>query len=310
MLNLISKYPRAFAAAIVLHIIMAIVFTMNFEFTSKVIAPQEVDVVQATAVNEEQVLAELAVLKAIEAKKRRTEKDRQNKLDRDANRAKKKRLEEQRRLKKLEQNRKIELAKKKKLEKERKLSEKKTKEAVESRRVAEKASEEAQRRRVIELEKQRLAEDGRKKAEAEQKRAEEIERKSKEKALKAIEEEQRIDDAKVRKAALEAEQKRLTASRGVKTQKIVDRYVKLIIKQVQNNWRMRDVKPGSYCDVFVRLMPTGEVLQVDAKNCVGGKLFKRSVEDAVRAAAPLPLPTDKSLFSQFREIKFKFDPKD
>jgi len=38
-------------------------------------------------------------------------------------------------------------------------------------------------------------------------------------------------------------------------------------------------------------------------------LFKRSVEDAVRAAAPLPLPPDKSLFSKFREIQFKFDPK-
>ena len=154
-----------------------------------------------------------------------------------------------------------------------------------------------------------MAEEQRKKAEAERKRAEEIERKAKEKALRAIEEQQRLEDEKARQAALAAEEKRLAASRSKKVQKIVNRYIRLIEKQVQNNWRMRDVKPGSRCDVFVRLMPTGDVLQVEAKNCTGGKLFKRSVEDAVRAAAPLPLPPDKSLFSQFREIEFKFDPK-
>ena len=322
MLNLITKYPKSFAAALVLHVVMAIVFTMNFDFSSPVVTQPEVDVVQATAVNEEQVLAELAALKAIEAKKRKAETDRQKKLDKDADRAQKKREKEQRRLKELENKRKKELARKKQLDKERKIAEKKKKEADKKlkvaeekqkeadkkRRVAEKASQEAERARVIELEKQRVAEENRKKAEAEQKRAEEIERKAKESALKAIEEQQRIDDEKARQAALAEEQKRLSASRDKKAEKIVSHYTRLIKKQVINSWRMPNFKPGSRCDVFVRMMPTGDVLNVEAKNCIGGKLFKRSVEDAVRAAAPLPLPSDKSLFSQFREITFKFDP--
>jgi len=331
MFGLITKYPKSFAAAIALHIVVGIIFAVNFEFSSDEPIQPEVDVVQATAVNEEQVLAELAALKAAEAKKRKAEQDRLKKLDKEADRARQKRLNEQKRLKELEKKRKTEQAKKKKLEKERKLAEKKKKEAEKRQRVAEKkrkdaekkqkeaekkrriADEErrvAEKRRVKELEKQRVAEEQRKKAEAERARAEEIERKAKEKALRAIEEQQRIDDAKARQAELAAEERRLAASHNKKAQKIVNRYKLLIQKQVKNNWRMRNVKPGSHCDVFVRMMPTGDVLAVNAKNCVGGKIFKRSVEDAVRAAAPLPLPPDKSLFSQFREITFKFDPKE
>ncbi len=323
MLSLISNYPRSFIAALIFHVIVAFVFVVNFEFSSKVIHQPEVDVVQATAINEEQVLAELAALKAREAKKRKSEQNRLKKLNKEADRAKKKRLKEQRRLKELEKKRKKALARKRKLDKERKISEKrkdeadrkrkiaekKQKVADKNRRVAEEASKMAQQRRVIELEKQRLAEQSRKKAEDERRRAEIIERKAKEKALRAIEEQQRIEDARVRQRELAAEEKRLSASHSKKAQKIVRQYIRIIKKQIENKWNKGKSKEGSHCDVFVRLMPTGDVLQVEARNCVGGKIFKRSVEDAVRAAAPLHLPTDKSLFSQFREIMFRFDPR-
>jgi len=348
MMNLIMKYPTAFAAALLLHIVAGVIFTSNFQISDKAVIEPEVDVIQATAINEEQVLAELAALKAAEAKKRQAEHDRLTALSEDADRLKKQREKEQKRLRDLEKKRKQEQAKQKKLEKERKLAEKrqreadkkqkiadqkrrdaekkrkvaereqqeaekkrkvaerKQQEADKKRRLAEKTSREAEQRRVKELEKRRLAEEKRKKAEAEQKRAEEMERKAK---AKAVEEQQRLEDAKARQRELADEERRLAASRDKKVHKIVNRYKRLIQKQVKNNWRMRNAKPGSRCDVFVRMMPTGDVLQVEAKNCVGGKLFKRSVEDAVRAAAPLPLPPDKSLFSQFREIEFKFDPK-
>ena len=322
MLNLITKYPKSFGAALVFHVVMAVVFTANFSFIDTEMAAPEIDVVQATAINEEQVLAELAALKAIEAKKRKAEKDRQKKLDKDVNRAKKLREKEQRRLKELERKRKKEQARKKKLEKERKLAEKKKKaadknlkiaekkqkEADKRRRLAEKASREAEAVRVIELEKQHQAVEDRKRAEAEKIRAEKIERKAKERALKAIEEQQRIDDAKARQQELADEERLLAASRGKKVKKIVARYTRIIAKQVRGSWRSKNFKPGLRCDVFVRMMPTGDVLQVEAKNCNGDKRFKRSVEDAVRAAAPLSLPPDKSLFPEFRELNFKFEP--
>ena len=330
MTNLITKYPRAFALAVIFHVIAAGAFVVNFHFDQKpVITPKQVDVVQATMVDESQVQAELNKLKALEDKKRKSETDRQKKLDREAEKARKKRLQEQKKLKELERKRKKELEKKKKLEKERKTAEKKLKEedrkrklAEDKRKKAEKAAKVAEQKRLKEVERQRVAEDNRKKAEAkrkkaeaerkkaeaERKRAEEIERKAKEKALAAIEAQQRADDEKARQRLIDEENKRLQSARSKKEGKVINRYMGLIQKQVANSWREpATMKSTDSCIVFVRMMPTGDVLQVEAKKCTGDNIFKRSVEDAVRKAAPLPLPPNKSLFKHFREINFKFN---
>ena len=224
-----------------------------------------------------------------------------------------------------------ELEKKNRLEKERKNAEKKLKEedrkrklAEDKRKKAEKAAKAAEQKRLKEVERQRVAEDNRKKAEAkrkkaeadrkkaeaERKRAEEIERKAKEKALAAIEAQQRADDEKARQRLIDEENKRLASARSKKEARVIDRYTGLIQKQVANNW----IEPGNMksnysCVVFVRMMPTGDVLQVKTKKCTGDSIFKRSVEDAVRKAAPLPLPPNKSLFKHFREIEFEYKPK-
>ncbi len=344
---IIKKYPRSFAAAVALHIFLAIIFLANIEFDSEPAIPEqkEVDVVQATAVNEEQVLAELAKLKAAELAKKKKEDARVNKLERDADKAKKQREREQRRLAELEKKRKAEQKKKQQLEKEsknaeqkRKQEEKKQREAEKQRKIAEQKQKDAEKatakaekeqkaaetKRRKELEQQRIAEAQRRKAdeerkraeakkrkaEEERKRAEEIERKAKEKALRAIEEQQRREEEIERQRQMAEEQKRLKASSDKKAQKIINRYVGLIKRQVENNWRKPSTAtPGMSCDVHVRLMPTGDIITVEAKKCTGGDaIFQRSVEDAVRAAAPLSLPTDKALFSQFREINFKFKP--
>ena len=301
MLNLITKYPRAFGLAVVFHLFAILVFVVNFHFDEKPeMAQKEVDVVQATMIDESQVQAELKKLKAIEAKKRKSETDRQKRLNREAEKARKKRLREQKKLKELEKKRKNELKKKKKLEKERKLADKKRKEADRKYNIAE-----AKRKKAEKAAK--LAETKRIKAEAERKRAQKIERKAKEKALAAVEAQQRIDDERERQRQLAEENKRLQNARSKKEGKVVNRYLGLIKKQVTNSWREpATMKSTDACVVYVRMMPTGDVLKVEAKKCTGDNIFKRSVEDAVRKAAPLPLPPNKSLFKHFREINFKF----
>ena len=42
----------------------------------------------------------------------------------------------------------------------------------------------------------------------------------------------------------------------------------------------------------------------------GNEIFDRSVEYAVYKAAPLPLPEDPTLFDNFREIEFLFNPEE
>lgn len=308
MLTLISKYPRAFGLAIVFHIFALGVFVINVQLDQKPALAPKVDVVQATMIDETQVQAELDKLKAIEAKKRKSETDRQKKLNHEAEKARKKRLKEQKKLKELERKRKKELAKKKKLDKERKIADKKRKEADRKfkvaeakRKKAEKAAKVAEKKRVKEVERQHVAEKKRKKAEAERKIAQEKERKAKERV------QQRIDDERERERQLAEENRRLQSARSKKEGKVLNRYMAIIQKQVANSWREpATMKSTDSCVVYVRMMPTGDVLKVEAKKCTGDSIFKRSVEDAVRKAAPLSLPPNKSLFKHFREINFKF----
>ena len=52
----------------------------------------------------------------------------------------------------------------------------------------------------------------------------------------------------------------------------------------------------------------GDVAGVRIVVSSGDAAFDRSVENAVRKAAPLPLPSDPGLFDNFRELTFVFKP--
>lgn len=165
---------------------------------------------------------------------------------------------------------------------------------------------------------------------AEQKRRDEEKRKTTE-ALKQREAAQRQADARKKK---EAEQRRQAAVTNLKEQlvreekeraaaaaqaaqaardaKEEDRYRGLITQQIMGNW----VPPpdwskgqGMECSLRVRLVPTGEVIQVTTACRNSSDAFDRSVRNAVYKASPLPVPEDKTLFeSRFRELQFNFHP--
>ncbi len=313
MVAIIAKYPGAFAIAIVFHVIAAVVFVANLQLNPKTVVEREVvNVVQATMIDESKIQEERDRLKAIEEKKRKLEADRLKKLEQ-KKAAEKKRITEEKRSKERERKRKQDLAKKKELEKERKEADRKQKIVDEKKKKREKAAKqaeqkrlkEAKRKREREAEVKRKKEEKRKqKVEADRKRAEDKARKAKEAQQQRAEE-----DRRERQRQIEDENKRLQSERARKSNRVISRYKGLIQKQVENNWRKpATAKNHMSCDVYVRMMPTGDVLKVEARKCIGDDLFKRSVEDAVRAAAPLPLPPNKSLFTHFREITFKFKP--
>lgn len=319
MLSIILKHPKAFAIAITFHAVIVGVFVANLQFDQKsIITKKPVDVVQATMVDELQVQREVDKLKAAEDAKRLQELARLKKLKQEVDAAKKKRIQEQKHLKDLERKRARELAKDKRLEKERKAQDKKHKadekkrKDAEARRVkSEKAAKKkAEEKRLKDVKRKREFEAERKK-EAELRKAEAKRKRAEERARKVKEAKRRADEQRERQRQIDEENRRLEGERAKKANKVISRYKGLIQKQVENNWR----KPATTtrnmsCDVYVRMMPTGDVLKVKAEKCVGDDIFKRSVEDAVRAAAPLPLPPNKSLFTHFREITFKFKPND
>lgn len=261
-------------AAVVLHIFVAVLAVISFDTTTMPEIQPEVDVVQATVVNEEQVIAELNKLKALDAQQRKNEKLRIDKLNREAERAKRERQKEQKRLAQIEKQRQKEAKATKRLEKERK-----------------------------QLEQATAA------AKAERKRAQAIADKAKAEALEALKKQRKFEEARRRQEMIAADEKRAATAKNKKAQSTIRRYQALIKQKVERNWiRPTTFKKGLSCTVLVRMMPSGEVLEAKVVKSSGDPIFDRSVEQAVQKAAPLPLPPDGSLFTSFRNLKFLFRP--
>ena len=75
------------------------------------------------------------------------------------------------------------------------------------------------------------------------------------------------------------------------------------------NWlKPTGARKGLACTVRVRTIPGGEVVGVTIIKSSGDAIFDRSVESAVRKAAPLPLPRDPAIAARMREIDFEFIP--
>ncbi|MCR4347190.1 MAG: cell envelope integrity protein TolA [Sulfuricaulis sp.] len=175
---------------------------------------------------------------------------------------------------------------------------------------------EADKRRQNELKKKQDEEQAqqrliteRKKKEAEekerQKRAADDERKNEQKRRQKLTEQSLQEQ-------LEAEEKaRQQAAHTARTASEVDKYRSLIGQRVSRSWnRPMGVAKGLKCVVSVRLAPGGEVLSANVVRSSGNATFDRSVENAVYKAAPLPLPEDPTLFNNFREIEFLFNPEE
>ncbi len=274
--------------AVGLHILAAVLVVISFDTTTMPEIQPEVDVVQATVVNEEQVIAELNKLKALEAQQRKNEKLRIDKLNREVERAKRERQKEQKRLVQIEKQKQKEARATKRLEKERKQLEQAT--------------------RVAAAEKQRLEQEAAA-AKAERKRAQAIADKAKAEALEALKKQRKLEEARRRLEMIEADEKRAAAAKNKKAQSTIRRYQALIKQKVERNWiRPTTFKKGLSCTVLVRMMPSGEVLEAKVVKSSGDPVFDRSVEQAVQKAAPLPLPPDGSLFTSFRNLKFLFKP--
>jgi len=163
---------------------------------------------------------------------------------------------------------------------------------------------EAEQRRREEAERKRReeAELERQRQEAERRRLEEIERQREENERRRREaEEAERRDQLARELA--AEQERLDAMNAG----ALERYMFALRQKIERNWvKPPSATPGMNCEVTVRQLPGGEVVDVAVERCTGDEAVRRSVEAAVRKASPLPQPEDPSLFE--RNLRFVFEP--
>ena len=74
-------------------------------------------------------------------------------------------------------------------------------------------------------------------------------------------------------------------------------YVFAIQQRIQSRWvRPPTATDGLECIVNIRQAPGGEVLSVSIGRCNGDETVRRSIENAVKIASPLPMPEDPSVF--------------
>ena len=287
MWQVIKSSPLAVLAAVLVHLLLVVVLLVNIDWPTDEAdsgEQEEMEVIEARAVNEREFEAREQRLREAEEKKRQAEQERRRQAE----------LKKQR---------------------EAEAKERREEAARKAQEAEEKKRKEAEAKRQAELKKQREAEEARRRQEEaarkqreadEQKRREEAARKARE----AEEQKRREQELQAElEAEAEAQARREWLARHGDE---INRYKSRIKDSITRHWRIPvTASSGMRCEIVVRLLPGGEVASVRITQGSGDAAFDRSVEDAVFSAAPLPVPSvDSGLFDEFREIEFVFAPED
>lgn len=127
-------------------------------------------------------------------------------------------------------------------------------------------------------------------------------------AERAEAERRREEEERDRRERMAREQQRLEQERKAIFARALEEYIGAIQSSVAENWRRpTGVPTGLECTVNVLQDNNGKVLRVEIIESSGNVAFDRSVEQAVRAASPLPRPRRRAVFD--REIVFLFKPR-
>ena len=275
MWQAIRNHPRAILGAVLAHLVFVAILVVSFRFSESPIGTtgEPPDIIEAVAVDEKVIQAELDKLKAAEQRK----KD-------EARKARESRLKEQRRKEEL---------------KKQKAAAKKLKE-----------QKAAEKKRLAELEAKRKQEAERKRKEQERQARLEKERKAKEKQ-EALQAEIARQEAELQKQLEADRQARQAEARRQASLSKINKYRRLIKEQVTRHWNIpATAHDDLLCEVKVRLIPSGYVVEVQIIKSSGDAAFDRSVEKAVYRAAPLSVPpVESGLFDEFREVVFQFEPR-
>jgi len=347
MKNTFVENVIASSYSIVLHIVLVVLFFVGMERSSTptIVAQPKVDIVQASVIDESQVLEQMARLQQIEDKKRQQEKDRQAKIDKkleetqqELARKEQEYLDQQERAKIDKQQRDLKVQQEKeqikKLEKERKLEDEKRLKAQVDRKIEEELKKKAEQERLVEEElKQKAAEDRRiaeekkrlaeadRKAEEDRKRKAEQDRKKAEELKRKAEEQRKAEEIRKKKAEEEAQraeadnllQQSLAAEEREREERringVVNQHVSIIRQRVKRYWiRPTNTEGGLQTILRVNLIPTGDVQKVVVVKSSGNAIFDRSAESAVYKAAPFAMPTDRKAAAELRDFQFIFKP--
>ncbi len=175
---------------------------------------------------------------------------------------------------------------------------------------------EQERLKKIAAEKKRKAlqqqKEAQKKKEQEQRQKEARERKAREKAEQQKREQlRRQREQQAMEQALAAEQAAILEASYAQT---AQSYMAAIAERIENNWsRPPSARNDMSCELLIKLVPTGRVINVDVVNGSGNARFDRSAIQAVKKAEFFPevksMPIE--VFDRYyRELTLVFKPQD
>ena len=265
MLDMIKNHPRFVMGAILVHVFFLILFGVGLHLKSQQrAATTQPQTVTVTTVDEKLVEKELKALKTQDEK-----------AERQKDEVIRKRKAEEKRLADLRAQR---------------LSEQKQ----EKERIALAKEKDKQIKQKQKEEEQRLKDLARKRREEEIRQ----QQAQSERALK----QQMAAEEKRMKAEAAAEAQRQAALKQKQTE--IDKYMNLIENKIYQKWVMPpSTNKGMVCVLQVRLIPSGEVIDIQLSKSSGDPVYDQSVMAAVRRASPLPLPAaETGLFDVFRDL--------
>lgn len=275
-----SSYTLPIIFAIIVHVIGALLlFSQWPDFNKKKLPPVPKFITASVVQEQNQVVKKQQEKKRKQAvrEKKRKQEAQKRKLKQEAEKKKKRLLAQKKRAQAIKKAKQLE----KKRAQQKKLA--KAKKQAEQKKLAEKKKR---------AEQQRLAEEQRKKKAWEQELLEK-------RALEEAEKELQREVAE----AIEAERQAA----------ITDDFSSQIKQHVTAMWNYPHsvTNPNLEVKVRVTLLPTGQVMGVVIISSSGQAVLDESVEKAIYAASPLPVPEDSAVFEkQFRRFTMKFRPED
>lgn len=293
------KFAIALSLSFLLHIVLAAVLLMgNFDSEPKPVPKQApMQTIQATVVDKSKVAEQVNKIK----KKKRDDAKRLKELEQQVAAAKKKRAKEEKRIKDLERQRKKKEREKKAADSAAKkartkanAAEKRRKQKEQERKVAEKAAADAKAKRLKEEKAAKKADDLRKKKAAERKRKEQ-EAKERAQQQKMLEQ-QMAEEMAVRQQA-----------RHQQTMTEVGRFTALIRQTIQGNLITdRSTMEGKSCKLTISLAPSGFVTNVVIGK--GDKVVCDASKTAIYKAGTLPVSKDPEVFKEMKTISLTVVP--
>ncbi len=275
-----KSYTPSFILAVILHIVLFTVLFVHFAGRPTTIASPNthVKIVEAVAVNQQQVEQQIAEIKQEKQRKADVEQQRIERLQRQALAAKRQRQQEQQRLVKMR-------TEQKKVQE--KIAEQKALVVKETRQAAIRAKQQAARQAKLKREQAVVA----KQKAAEQKR--------KQVAAKALSKQ------------IAEEQAAMAAARNKQQLSEIDRYKSMIVQDIQQNWLVpSNANKNLSTQLLINLGPGGVVLNVQIVRSSGNPVLDRSAQTAVLKSSPLPVPSSPELFDKFRTLRLTVRPED